>query len=129
MTGPVQSDRAFGLTFAVFFAFLFVILWLVFDATATWTLWVAGIFLALALLWPAVLLPLNRLWAAFARRLGHVNNRLVLGLFYVFVIVPASALVRMLARDPMRRGFDSAAASYFTPVDRRVDRETLSDMF
>ena len=76
-----------------------------------------------------MLLPLNRLWAVFAHRLGHVNNYLLLGLFFYVFIVPAGLILRLLGRDPMCRGFDAKAPTYWTPVTRRTDAETLRDMF
>ena len=62
-------------------------------------------------------------------RLGHVNNYLLLGLFFCVFIVPAGLVLRLLGRDPMCRGFDAKAPTYWTPVTRRTDAETLRDMF
>ena len=124
-----QSERAFGLMFAGVFAVIAGVGWLAFDAQLYWALAVAGAFLVTALAAPWVLLPLNRLWAVFAHRLGGVNNYVVLGLFFYVFIVPAGLILRLLGRDPMSRGFDAKAPTYWTPVTRRTDAETLRDMF
>lgn len=129
MTGIRQSDRAFGLMFAAVVAVIALVGWLAFDARLYWALAVAAVFLVTALAAPGVLLPLNRLWAVFARRLGGLNNYVVLGLFFYVFIVPAGLILRLLGRDPMSRAFDAKAPTYWTPVTRRTDAETLRDMF
>ncbi len=124
-----QSERAFGLMFAGVFAVIAGVGWLAFDAQLYWALAVAGAFLVTALAAPWVLLPLNRLWAVFGHRLGRLNNYVVLGLFFYVFIVPAGLILRLLGRDPMSRAFDAKAPTYWTPVTRRTDAETLRDMF
>jgi predicted nucleic acid-binding Zn ribbon protein len=129
LAGIRQSERAFGLMFAAVFAVIALVGWLAFDARLYWVMAAAGLFLVTALAVPWVLLPLNRLWAVFARRLGGLNNYVLLGLFFYVFIVPAGLILRLLGRDPMCRGFDAKAPTYWTPVTRRTDAETLRDMF
>jgi len=129
MTAKRQSNRAFGLMFAAVFAAVAGVGWLAFDARPYWTLALAGLFLVSALVVPRVLLPLNRLWAGFARRLGRFNNFLLLGLFFYIFLVPAALIIRLLGRDPMCRARDSKAPTYWTPVGRQADAETFRDMF
>ncbi len=129
MPGIRQSDQAFGLMFAAVFAAIAGVGWLAFDARLYWVMAAAGLFLVTALTVPWVLLPLNRLWTVFARRLGRLNNYVVLGLFFYVFIVPAGLILRLLGRDPMSRAFDAKAPTYWTPVTRQTDAETLRDMF
>ncbi len=129
MAGIRQSERAFGLMFAAVLAVIALVGWLACDARLYWVMAAAGLFLVTGLAVPWVLLPLNRLWAVFARRLGQVNNYLLLGLFFYVFMVPAGLILRLLGRDPMCRGFDAKAPTYWTPVTRRTDAETLRDMF
>lgn len=129
MTAVKQSDRAFGLTFAAVFAVIAVVGWLAFGAMLVWAAAVSAGFLLVALAVPLLLLPLNRLWAGFAHRLGMVSNFLLLGLFFFLFILPAGLLMRIFGHDPMQRAFKPEEDSYFTPVDRQTDSETLRDMF
>ncbi len=126
---PRQSDRAFGITFAVVFAIITAVTWLVFDARPVWPPAVAAVFLVLALAVPWILMPLNRLWAAFALRLGRVNNFLLLSLFFFLFIFPLGFMIRLFGRDFMCRRLDSSATTYWTPVKRQTDADTLQDMF
>lgn len=123
------SDRAFGLTFAALFAFFTAVSWGLFDTRQSWTIVVAAIFLTLALASPGILLPLNRLWGVFADRLGRFNNFVLLSLFFFLFIFPTGLIIRLLGRDFMCRRFDPKAATYWEPVSRRTDADTLQDMF
>ncbi len=103
--------------------------WLAFDARLYWLMAVAAAFLALALAFPWVLMPINRLWSTLGHGLGWVNNHLLLGLFYFLFMVPLGLFMRLFGRDPMHRRLEPGTESYFTPISPRTDAETLRDMF
>lgn len=126
---PRQSDRAFGITFAVVFSIITAVTQFFFDSHQMVTPSLAVAFLALALMAPGVLMPLNRLWAAFAERLGRVNNFLLLALFFFLLIFPLGFIIRLFGRDFMCRRQDSSATTYWTPVKRHTNADTLQDMF
>lgn len=131
MTTPMkpQSDRAFGLMFACVFAILFGAIWSIFDIRWNWAAILAAAFLAVSLLVPWTLLPLNRLWGRFAFRVGHVNNHLILGLFFYLVMLPTGLMMRLFGQDPMARRLMPKSESYWQPVRRNPDRENFTDMF
>ena len=124
-----QSDRAFGLTFAAVFAIITAVAWFFFDAQVYWTMFVSGGFLAVALILPWILLPLNRLWNGLAGRFGAFNNAILLALFFFLVVTPMGVVMRLFGRDPMDRKYAADQPSYLTPVGRKSDPTTLSDMF
>ena len=73
------SDRGFGFVFAGFFAIVSAIsLWRS-GTTWHWALPLAAAFLLVALVYPRLLGPLNRLWLKFGLLLYKVMNPLVLG--------------------------------------------------
>ena len=129
MSGSPQSDRGFGLMFAVVFAAIAAVGWLAFDARPYWAAVLAVVFAVLALAMPGLLLPLNRLWGAFARRLGHANNYLLLGLFLYTFVFPVGIVMRILGGDPMCRKLEPEAKSYWRPVERHTTAENFKDMF
>ena len=114
---------------AIVFAIIGVVLWLAFDAKPYWAAVLAATFAGLALTTPGLLLPLNRLWGVFARRLGHVNNYLLLSLVYYLLVLPTGLVMRCFGADPMSRTIDREAESYWMPVERRATAETFKDMF
>jgi hypothetical protein len=73
--------------------------------------------LAVALVVPALLLPqslgaVHRLWMGAAEILGRLNTRLILGLTFYVLITPMGLVMRRVATDPMRRGFEPGARTY-----------------
>ncbi len=129
MTPPrPQSDRAFGVMFAIVFATIAAVAFFVFDKALVWALVTAAVFLGAALVVPWVLMPLNRLWTALAARLGVVNNYVLLGVFFYLCIAPAGRLMRLFS-DPMRRRIDPHATTYWTPVGRKATADTYRDLF
>lgn len=125
---PRQTDRAFGLMFAAVFAIIAAIGFFAFGVVLTWAIAAATAFLTIALALSWVLMPLNRLWSAFAGRLGHFNNFVLLGIFFYVFILPAGLVMRLF-NDPMQRKIDPSAPSYWSPVGRKADIETYRDLF
>ncbi len=125
----IPSNRAFGIGVAAILALIALIITFLFDGAAPGLFISAGLFLLLALTFPAWLMPFNRLWGLLAIRLGKINNALILGLILYVFITPIALIMRLLARDPMHRSFDPKAESYLTPVFRQTNEETCKDLF
>jgi hypothetical protein len=70
------------------------------------------VFTALALVYPPALRPLNALWLKIGHVLGWINTRIILGVVFFVVFVPASLVLHALHKDPMQRKLDASAASY-----------------
>ena len=125
-----SSDRSFGIVFTIFFAVIGV--WPLFKngAPAVWALVVAAIFLALALICPSVLAPLNRLWMKFGLLLHKITNPIIMGLVFFFAVTPTALVMKAMGKDPLRRRIDKNAKSYW--IDRRPpgpDPETMINQF
>lgn len=80
--------------------------------------WTAAVLAALALVSPAVLWPLNRLWTALGDALGAVMGRVILALVYYLVVAPIGLLVVRFSHDPMRRRLEPDAPTYWQPRER-----------
>ena len=129
MSPALMTDRKFGYVFAIALAVLAGILWLIFDVLFQGLLIAAAVFVVLSLLAPGLLLPVNRIWTAFAGRLGGLNNYLILGIVYALVIVPVGLFMRLIGRDLMKRKIEPDVKSYLVPVSRQTDAETMRDIF
>jgi len=124
-----QTDRAFGLTFAAVFTIIGGAIWFFTKSLSYWPFITASVFAILALAVPSVLLPLNRLWSWFGGKLGHINNKLILGLFYILFMVPFGLVMRLFGRDPMARKIRGGQETYWRQPPRQLDRDTLRDMY
>ncbi len=108
-----SSDRAFGLAFAGVFCVLAFWPLARGGEVNIWLLGVAGGFFAVALLRPALLAPLNRLWFRFGTLLHRIVSPLVLAFIFFVVLVPIGLLMRLVGSRPLQLGFDHAARTYW----------------
>lgn len=129
MTPARPTDRAFGFTFAILFAVVFLAGWLLFSVSLLWAVIVSLLFAILAVIYPLALLPFNRLWTAFAGWLGKLNNRLLLGVVFYGLILPTGMALRLLRKGEVRHLPDPSLDSYLTAVMRKSDKESFYDQF
>jgi hypothetical protein len=69
--------------------------------------------MAVALLRPNVLAPLNRIWTKLGLLMATVVSPIVLGLLFFIVVTPVGLLMRLVGKDPLRLRHDSGANSYW----------------
>ncbi len=109
------SDRSFGLVFAGVFVVIALFPLLGGRPVRLWSLIVAAVFVAIALLRPGLLAPANRLWLAFGLLLHRVTSPLVLGLLFFVVFTPMGLVRRALGKDSLRLRWDGSLPSYWIP--------------
>lgn len=112
-----SSDRSLGIVFAAVFALIGVVPWTFGGVLRLWALAIGALFLALALLAPSLLAPLNRVWTKLGLLLHRVVSPVVLGIMFFLVITPLGLLMRVLGKRPLRLGFEREARSYW--IERR----------
>ncbi len=106
--------RRAALTTAAVLALLFGALlpWLLDRPFPVWPWAGGGLLAAWGLLAPASLAPLYRLWMRFGAALGWINSRIILGLLFYGLILPAGLLMRALGKDPLQRRLEADRDSY-----------------
>ena len=111
------SERGFGLVF--FCVFLIIAAWPMVsgDSPRLWALAVSLIFLALALVRPAVLAPLNKLWFQFGLLLGKIVTPIVMLLVFFLTVFPTGLIMRLLGKDLLNIKIDRSAPSYWIKRD------------
>lgn len=122
--GP--SNRSFGFVFSAFFFLVGLAPLRRHHPVRLWAFGVALVFLAVAILVPALLKPLNRLWMQLGRLLGRITTPIVTGLLFYLIFTPAGFLARLLGKDPLRLRFDAQAKSYWQ--ERRPPGPPPEDM-
>lgn len=124
------TERSFGLVFTAVFGIVAGLPLLFGQAPRLWALALAAAFLAVTLVAPRRLAPLNRLWHRFGQALHHVVNPVILGAMYFLILTPVGVVMRLLGKDPLRLRADPSAATYW--IDRDLSRsptETFKDQF
>lgn len=118
------SPRSTGLVFAVV-AGVVAVLWRN-SPPVLWTASsLAAILLAISLIAPGLLKPLNIVWFRFSMLLHRVMNPLVMFVIFAAVFVPAGALMRVW-RDPLRSKRRRQAPTYW--IERRDNAEAPQSM-
>ena len=113
-----SSNRSFGLIVGLFSGCVAAVkFW--HGEQGTGLAWAisAFILISLAVLKPALLSPLNRLWFRFGLLLHKVMNPLLMAVMFYLVILPVSLLMRVFHKDPLRLKYDPHAATYW--IERR----------
>jgi hypothetical protein len=126
-----SSDRAFGLTVGgILLLFCAWKLWFYGLGWVTGTLGGIGLALvALGLVAPARLAPLNRAWIRLGLLLATVVSPIVLGLIYYTTIVPMGLVMRAFGRDLLRLKLDREATSYWIEREPGPAPETMTNQF
>jgi hypothetical protein len=108
--------RKFGLVTAGMLILFFDLLipWIWSLAMPLWPVVVAGILAGMALIYPASLGPVYKIWMRFAEALGWVNTRIILSLIFFLIFFPFGLIMRLFS-DPMRRKLDQTVDSYRIP--------------
>ena len=95
--------REFG--FLIGFAFPFLIGWLLpllgGHSFRTWTLWISIPSLILAISRPEILLYPYKIWMKLGHILGWINSRIILGIVFIFVLLPIAFIMRIFGHDPL----------------------------
>ena len=112
---PVEmsSDRTFGLVFSALFGIVALLPTLHGEAARLWSLMSAAVFLALAMVAPKYLRPLNRLWMRFGLLLHHIVSPIALAVVFYVTVVPIGLWMRLVGKDPLKRSYDEGATTYW----------------
>lgn len=112
-----STDRIFGLTFAAFFTFLGLWPFLSGGNVRLPAMGAAAVFLLVAIFFPALLRPLNRLWMKLGLLLGRIVNPIVTAVLFFLVFTPSGLVRRWLGKDPLRLKREPEASTYWITKD------------
>ncbi|MBI2495064.1 MAG: hypothetical protein HYY59_07510 [Candidatus Omnitrophica bacterium] len=124
------QERSFGLSVGLIFGLLAAFaLWRGRPAVG----WVCGL-IAVALVVPALTRPAwlripSRLWWRLARALGWVNTRVLLSVFFFFVVTPTGLVMRLCGWDPLHRRRASRGSGWVPHSERYRDPKHYERMY
>ncbi len=125
-----SSDRSFGIVMTAAFGLVSLLNWWHGGRSWPWTSGIAALCLAVALFYPAILRPFNRLWLKFGLLLHKVVNPIVMALVFFGTVLPTGLIMRALGKDPLRLKGRPNANSYW--IERRPpgpSPESMKDQF
>lgn len=133
---PIQASRKdlriFSLIMAIMISLFFGLLLPWIWSAAAYPVWpwiVSGVFLALGMALPDLLLPVYKGWMKFAHVLGWINTRLILSLVFYVVIFPIGLIFKLIGKDPMARRFDPKLSTYRVERERQPLKQSLEKPF
>ena len=85
-----------------------------------WYFFAAGaLLIALGMLVPTVLKPLQKVWMAFSIIMGWFMTRLILAVLFFLILTPTALLLRLLGKDLLNLNLDrNSSQSYWIPRAR-----------
>lgn len=126
---PLGSDRSFGFVMAGALALVSALNFWHAGRLWPWTSGVAAVFALFAIVRPAMLRPLNRLWMKFGLLLHGIVNPIVMGFLFYGTILPTGLVMRWRGKDPLRLKRDAGAESYWIARTPGPLPETMRDQF
>lgn len=106
--------REFG--YLIGFGFPFLLGWLIPTILGhefrAWTMLIGMPALILSLVAPDLLRQPYRAWMALGHAMGWVNSHVMLGLVFLFVLLPIAYVMRMFGHDPLRKNKNYGSISY-----------------
>lgn len=114
-----SSEKSFGILF--FIVFLLIAIWPLFGdgSIRYWSLVLAFIFFAIALLKQELLKPLNIAWIKLGEILGKVIAPIVMALVFFLILTPTSIIVRLFGKDLLKLKF-SKDSSYWIKREKNI---------
>ena len=94
-----SSNKSFGIVFFIVFIIISLYPLVNQEDIRIWSLFIALIFLILALLNSKILAPMNKIWIRFGLFLGNFISPIVMGIIFFFVVTPIGLLMRLFGKD------------------------------
>ena len=123
---PASSDRSFGLVFAAALTIISVLPLLHGGSPRWWTLGLAVVFAAAALVRPQVLHLLNRAWLGFGHLLHRIMSPLVMGVIFFLCVTPIAWIMRRRGGDLLSLRRRPDLKSYW--IERPVTAQDAQSM-
>ncbi len=112
-----EELRKFGLIMTGAFAALSMLLYFRNSSLLPPAAGLSGFFLLSALLYPRLLLPVEKLWMKFASVLSYIMTRVLLTLVYLLAVIPTGLIMRLLGKKPLQLDFMENMKTYWVDVD------------
>ena len=126
----LPSNRKFGTFFCLIFLLTGTIFF--FSGSLGYSLTsfgVASIFLALTLIKPNFLLPLNRLWMGLGLILGTVIGPIVLGFIFYGLFTPIAIFMRLIGRDELNLRNKSLRSYWKAKYSGQISDNSFKNQF
>jgi hypothetical protein len=105
--------RQFGLTIGSVLLIIGAFLYYFEKSSPFYFIIIGGALLLLAIVYPNVLKPLNKVWMGLAIVLGFVMSRIILTVLFYLVLTPIGLLAKIFGKKFMNLKYDESAETYW----------------
>lgn len=126
---PNQDLRKFGLTMAVCFGVIGLIVLLRHKHDPLVFFLISGIFLVLAVFTAKSLGPVQNLWMKFGGVLGWINTRIILTIVFYLVLTPIGLIMRLFKPDLLEQKFNDKATYWKTKDSKPLNPQDYERQF
>jgi len=130
MRSKRPSDRAFGIVISVVLAVIG--LWPLTrgGGVMIWPLGFAAVFLVTALVRPAILQPLKRIWIKLGLPLARIVGPVLMAVWFYFIVTPVGITRQLKGNDPSRLRLGRLAETgWIEPQPLEPASETMVNQF
>lgn len=114
-----EALKKFGITMAVVFAALGLVLYYYGKEYYFYFLSAAAFFGAFGLALPKILLPFHKIWMSLAVVLGFIMTRLILSVLFYLVFTPMSLIAKLVGKEFLDEKIDKNASTYWHYRERK----------
>ncbi len=83
----------------------------------TYFVGIGGALFVLGFVFPRLLIPLQKVWMAFAVVMGWFMTRVILSILFYFIVTPISFLAKLFGSKLLELNIDSKQESYWNYLD------------
>ena len=112
-----SQPRSFGILFSILIASLALYFFRNQSHLFVLSIALSITLLLLALVKPAYLAPMTRLWLVFGLKLSKITNPIIVSVIYFVFLVPVALLMRLLGKDELNLKRTDEEQTYWRQVD------------
>ena len=101
----MPKNKSFGITFSLFFLFIFIVIYLYSGFISYVLIFFSFLFFFISLTRPYILYPLNLLWFKFAILLSKIMSPIILLSIFYFLITPIGFVFKIFNIDILKLKF------------------------
>ena len=114
--------RSFGVTIGIILLLVAAFLFYREKESFQTFLYIAGVFIGLALILPSMLKPIYIVWMTFAVILGWFMTRVILSLLFYVIITPIGLVLRIFGKDFLELKKQAVQGSYWNQRDSNFEK-------
>ena len=122
-----KSDlRKFGLTVGIALTLLGIVLMLLHKSSNLYFLSTGILLVILALIFPKILKPLNKVWMALALIMGWIMTRVILSILFYLALTTISLLAKLFGKKFLDLKMDRSKETYW--IKREIKKVTPAEL-